>query len=71
MNARLGPAPPEGLTPGEAVAGMMLNGLGVAHRPWSWTPQFFASTPLDLLWPDGVRAEMCHRFTLGRTRDEA
>jgi hypothetical protein len=71
MNARLVPEPQAGRTPGEAVAGMMLNGLGCAHRPWSLTPPFFASTPLDLLWHDGVRSELCNRFKLGRTLDEA
>jgi transposase len=71
INARLVPDPQEVLTPGEAVAGMMLNGLGVAHRPLSLTPQFFASKPLDLLLHDGVRAEMFNRFKLGRTLDEA
>jgi transposase len=71
INARLVPDHQEVLTPGEAVAGMILNGLGLAHRPLSLTPQFFASTPLDLLWRDGVRAEMFNRFTLGRTLDEA
>ena len=71
INARLVPDPQEVLTPGEAVAGMILNGLGFANRPLSLTPQFFASTPLDLLWHDGVRAEMFNRFKLGRTLDEA
>jgi transposase len=71
MNARLVPDPQAVLTPGEAVAGMILNGLGFAHRPLSLTPQFFASTPLDLLWHDGVRAETFNRFKLGRTLDEA
>jgi uncharacterized protein DUF4277 len=71
MNARLVPAPQAMLTPGEAVAGMRLNGRGCAHRPVSWTPPFVASTPLELWWHDGVRAERCNRFTLGRTLDEA
>jgi len=71
INARLGPDPPEERTPGEAVAGMIRNGLGCAHRPLSLTPQFFASQPLDLLFHDGMRAEWFHRFTLGRTLDEA
>jgi transposase len=71
INARLVPDPQEGLTPGEAVAGMILNGLGFAHRPLSLTPQCFASKPLDLLFHDGIRAEMCNRFKLGRTLDEA
>jgi hypothetical protein len=38
INARLVPDPQEGLTPGEVVAGMILNGLGFANRPLSLTP---------------------------------
>jgi transposase len=60
----------EVMTPGEAVAGMILNGLGFAHRPLSLTPQFFANTPLDLLFREGIDAEMFNRFKLGRTLDE-
>ena len=59
------------ITPGEAVAGMILNGLGFANRPLSLTPQFFASKPLDLLFREGIEAEMFNRFKLGRTLDEA
>src|SRR5215475_12468421 len=71
IDARLVPDPQEELTPGEAVAGMILNGLGFANRPLSLTPQFFASKPLDLLFHDGMRAELFNRFKLGRTLDEA
>ena len=71
INARLVPDAQEVLPPGEAVAGMLLNGLGLAHRPWSLTPPFFASTPRALLWHDGGRAELFNRFKLGRTLDEA
>ena len=71
MDTRLVPDAQEILTPGEAVAGMMLNGLGVANRPLSFTPQFFANTPLDLLFREGIEAEMCNRFQRGRTLDEA
>ena len=42
IDARLGPDAQEEITPGEAVAGMILNGLGFANRPLSLTPQFFA-----------------------------
>src|SRR5713101_2932738 len=70
IDARLIPDAQEGITPGEAVAGMILNGLGFAHRPLSLTPQFFASKPLDLLFREGMRAEMFNRFKLGRTLDE-
>src|SRR5712692_5333749 len=70
IDARLVPNPQEEITPGEAVAGMILNGLGFANRPLSLTPQFFANKPLDLLLHEGVRAERFNRFKLGRTLDE-
>jgi transposase len=71
INARLVPDAQEALTPGEAVAGMILNGLGFANRPLSLTPQFFANKPLDLLFHEGLEAEHFNRFKLGRTLDEA
>jgi transposase len=70
IDARLVPDAQEDITPGEAVAGMILNGLGFANRPLSLTPQFFTQKPLDLLFRQGVRAEMFNRFKLGRTLDE-
>ena len=71
INARLVPDAQEVLTPGEAVAGMILNGLGFANRPLSLTPHFFANKPLDLLFREGLEAEFFNRFKLGRTLDEA
>ena len=71
INARLVPDAQEVLTPGEAVAGMILNGLGFANRPLSLTPQFFANKPLDRLFHEGLEAEHFNRFKLGRTLDEA
>lgn len=71
INARLVPDAQAVVTPGEAVAGMILNGLGFAKRPMSLTPQFFANKPLDLWCRDGIRAEMFNRLKLGRTLDEA
>src|SRR5438876_4481706 len=70
IDARLVPDEQEEITAGEAVAGMILNGLGFANRPLSLTPQFFTNKPLDLLFRPGVRAEMFNRFKLGRTLDE-
>jgi len=70
LDARLAPDRQEEITPGEAVAGMILNGLGFANRPLSLTPQFFTNKPLELLFRPGVRAEMFNRFKLGRTLDE-
>lgn len=70
IDARLKPDDQEAITPGEAVKGMILNGLGFANRPLSLTPQFFAGKPLDLLFRPGVEASMFNRFKLGRTLDE-
>src|SRR5207247_8261574 len=70
IDARLLLHDQEEITAGEAVAGMILNGLGFANRPLSLTPQFFANKPLDLLLREGIRAEMFNRFKLGRTLDE-
>jgi transposase len=70
IDARLKPDAQEAISPGEAVAGMILNGLGFANRPLSLTPQFFAGKPLDLLFRPGVEASMFNRFKLGRTLDE-
>jgi transposase len=70
INTRLVPDEQEVITPGEAVAGMILNGLGFSHRPLSLTPQFFTNKPLDLLFRVGVAAEMFNRFKLGRTLDD-
>jgi transposase len=71
INARLVPDAQEVLTLGEAIAGMILNGLGFANRPLSLTPQFFAHKPRDLWFHEGICASMFNRFTLGRTLDEA
>src|SRR6266566_8514461 len=70
IDARLAPDRQEEITPGEAVAGMVLNGLGFANRPLSLTPPFFANKPLDLLFHEGLRAEALNRVKLGRTLDE-
>ena len=70
IDARLPPHDQEEITTGEAIAGMIVNGLGFANRPLSLTPQFFANKPLDLLFRPGVRADLFNRFTLGRSLDE-
>jgi transposase len=71
IDTRLVPDAQAVITPGEAVAAMILNGLGFAHRPLSLTPQFFANKPLDLLFREGIDAEMFNRFKLGRTLEAA
>jgi transposase len=70
IDARLVPDAQEVITPGEAVAGMLLNGLGCANRPLSLTPQFFANKPLALVLHEGVHADLFNRLKRGRTLDE-
>jgi uncharacterized protein DUF4277 len=45
IDARIVPDDQEDITTGEAVAGMILNGLGFSDRPLSLTPQLFANKP--------------------------
>ena len=70
IDARLPRHNQEAITAGEAVAGMILNGLGFSNRPLSLTPQFFVNKPLDVLFRPGVHADMFNRFKLGRSLDE-
>ena len=70
-NARLVPDEQAVITPGEAIAGMILHGLGFAHRPVSLPPQFLANKPLALVLREGLCAAMLNRLSLGRTLDEA
>jgi transposase len=70
IDARIQPDDQEDITTGEAVAGMILNGLGFSDRPLSLPPQFFANKPVALLFRAGVSAEHCNRFKLGRSLDQ-
>ncbi len=69
IDSRLGRYEGETLSPGETVAGMIINGLGFANKPLSLTPLFFQNCPLSLLFRDGVKAEDFNRFKLGRILD--
>ncbi len=70
IDERIPPDPDEQITTGEAVAGMILNGLGFSQRPPSLTPQFFANKPLERLFRAGVQAGHFNRFKLGRSLDK-
>ena len=69
IDDRIAPDDQEEITTGEAVAGMILNGLGFSQRPPSLTPQFFANKPLERLFREGV-ADHFNRFKLGRSLDK-
>ncbi len=58
------------ITPGEAVKGMIMNGLGFANRPLSLSPQFFTNLSLEHLFREGVEASFFNRHKLGRTLDQ-
>jgi hypothetical protein len=61
IDARLLVHDQEEITAGEAVAGMLLNGLGCAARPLTFTPPFCANQPRDRVWHEGGRVAMVHR----------
>ena len=70
VDERIKPDDKEEITTGEAIAGMILNGLGFTQKPLSLTPQFFKNKPLDLLFRENVTAEHFNRFKLGRSLDK-
>ena len=70
IDARIVPDDQEEISTGEAVAGMIINGLGFSNRPISLTPQFFKNKPVELLFREGVLAEHFNRFKLGRSLDK-
>jgi len=69
IDSRLGRYEGETLSPGETVAGMIINGLGFSNKPLSLTPLFFRNCPLSLLFREGVSADDFNRFKLGRVLD--
>ncbi len=71
IDSRIEPDEREEISTGEAIAGMILNGLGFSNRPISLTPQFFENKPMALLFRDGVSADLFNRFKLGRSLDKA
>jgi len=70
IDSRIIPDEREEITTGEAIAGMIINGLGFSDRPISLTPQFFEGKALDVLIREGIRPDMLNRFKLGRSLDD-
>ena len=58
------------ITPGQAIKGMIINGLGFSNRPLSLTPQFFKSLPVEHLFDENTKAEYFNRHKLGRTLEQ-
>jgi transposase len=59
----------EAISTGEAVVGMILNGLGFTTKPLMLTPQFFENKALGLLIKEGAKPEQFNRHKLGRVLD--
>ena len=55
---------------GEAVVGMILNGLGFTGQSLHMFPQFFANKPLDRLIREGIKPEHMNDKVLRRALDE-
>jgi len=70
IDSRITPDEREEITTGEAIAGMIINGLGFSNRPMSLTPQFFEGKALDVLIREGITPDMLNRFKLGRSLDD-
>ena len=58
------------ITTGEAVAGMILNGLGFTSRALSLTPQFFETKAVGRLIREKIEPKSLNRFKLGRSLDK-
>ena len=69
IDSRITPDEREEITTGEAISGMLINGLGFSDRPMSLTPQFFEGKALDILIREGITPDMLNRFKLGRSLD--
>jgi transposase len=65
-----GTAPDEEISVGEAIVGMIINGLGFSNRPLSLTPEFFEQIPVKKLFHEGVDASHFNRHKLGRVLDK-
>jgi len=59
----------EEISTGEAIVGMIINGLGFSDRPMSLTPQFFQNKAMEQLFREGVTADHFNRHKLGRALD--
>ena len=51
----------ENITSGEAIAEMILNGLGFSDKPLSLTPHFFETKALEILFRSGTHISLFNR----------
>ena len=70
IDETLGSSGCEEISEGEAVAAMIINGLGFTDRPLSLTPQFFNQVPVEELFREGVEASHFNRHKLSRALEK-
>ena len=58
------------ISTGEALAAMVMNGLGFVSRPLSLTPHFFQTKAVDVLFSREIAPEDLNRHRLGRALDD-
>ena len=70
IDERIPPVPQRGVTVGEAVLALVLDGLGFVSRPLYLTPAFFETKPVGALIREGLTEEDLNEFVLGRALDD-
>ena len=70
INRRIPQDPREAISVGEAIVGMIINGLGFSDRPMSLTPQFFQSKAMGRMFREEVTGDHFNRHKLGRALDD-
>jgi len=70
LEEKLGKQRDEKISAGEAIIGMILNGLGFTSSVLSLSPHFFQNRPLELLFREGVKAEDFNHYKLGRALEK-
>lgn len=70
LEQKLGTHQDEKISTGEAIIGMILNGLGFTNSVLSLSPQFFENRPVELLFREGVKAEDFNHYKLGRSLEK-
>src|SRR5580692_6414616 len=70
IDQKIGSDNQQNVSTGEAVAAMVMNGLGFVSRPLSLTPQFFETKALDILFSRELDPADLNRHRLGRALDD-
>ena len=70
IDQKIGKDDQNNVSTGEAVAAMVMNGLGFVSRPLSLTPQFFQSKAVDVLFSREIKPDELNRHRLGRALDD-